>query len=361
MKKRIALIVAAVLLLGVLSGCCLSHEWVEADCVNPKTCAKCGVVEGEELGHDYQDANCESPKTCSRCGKEKGDALGHTWTDATCAAPKTCSVCGTTEGEALPHNWNDADCENPKTCADCGATEGEAAGHKWLSSSECNTEIFCTDCGASNGFTPDHVWVEADCVNPKTCSTCGATEGEALGHLWVDATYEHPKTCAVCRATEGEPLQQEPEAPVHLGSTYDVFATTIDAVLQQNGYYLEYLGVDDEGDLVYEVIRSSTNTSVELYLYLVLYEDTDYVYGFMSFTEKGKEEGVANVTGICFGAAWAVSDSSFTNADLTALMGNYEVDEYGDTYFTYQKNGLEYVMAISADETQIMTIVAPIE
>ena len=78
-RKLFCLLIAAALL---LSGCCLRHEWVDADCVNPKTCAKCEKTEGE--------------------------ALGHSWAEATCTAPKTCSVCAATEGEPLPHDvkWN---------------------------------------------------------------------------------------------------------------------------------------------------------------------------------------------------------------------------------------------------------------
>lgn len=35
------------------------HEWVEADCTHPRTCAKCGKTEGEALGHHYVDNVCE--------------------------------------------------------------------------------------------------------------------------------------------------------------------------------------------------------------------------------------------------------------------------------------------------------------
>ena len=59
----------------MLTGCCLKHEWVDATCITPKMCSKCGKEEGSPLGHDWEDATCESPKTCATCGKEKGDAL----------------------------------------------------------------------------------------------------------------------------------------------------------------------------------------------------------------------------------------------------------------------------------------------
>lgn len=110
----------------VLSGCFCGHkQWLEADCVTPKTCAKCGETEGEALGHDFLDAACLTPKTCAACGETEGDALGHNWLDAACLIPKTCEACGLTEGEALGHDWLDATTEAPATCARCGETEGE--------------------------------------------------------------------------------------------------------------------------------------------------------------------------------------------------------------------------------------------
>ena len=154
MKRwRVILMVAMVALL--LTGCCLSHEWADATCEEPKTCTKCGKTEGDALGHTWVDADCVNPKTCSVCKKTDGEALGHKWVDADCTKPKTCSVCGETEGEALGHKWVDADCTKPKTCSVCGATEGEALGHKWKA---------------------------ATCTAPQTCSVCNEITGSALGH-----------------------------------------------------------------------------------------------------------------------------------------------------------------------------------
>ena len=94
-------------MLLLLSGCCLSHEWVEADCTTPKNCVKCETTEGESLGHQ--------------------------WADATCTAPKTCTVCAAIEGQPLEHAFGEEEMQNPdyvnasvqliKTCVDCGAQE----------------------------------------------------------------------------------------------------------------------------------------------------------------------------------------------------------------------------------------------
>ena len=41
MKRALSLILTVMLCMSMLAGCCLSHEWVEADCIDPKTCSKC--------------------------------------------------------------------------------------------------------------------------------------------------------------------------------------------------------------------------------------------------------------------------------------------------------------------------------
>lgn len=122
--KKFAIILLAIAML-MLAGCKCKHEWQEADCLNPKTCSKCGETEGEALGHNWKKATCTAPKTCKNCGETEGEALGHTWQDATCTQAKTCSVCKATEGEALGHTWVEATYTAPKTCSVCSATEGE--------------------------------------------------------------------------------------------------------------------------------------------------------------------------------------------------------------------------------------------
>lgn len=126
MKKRITLIILALVCMLVLSACGCAHEtWNEADCVNPRTCAECGETEGAPLGHTWAAATCETAKTCETCGEAEGEALGHSWVEADCETARTCANCNLTEGEALGHAWQEATTELPKTCATCAATEGE--------------------------------------------------------------------------------------------------------------------------------------------------------------------------------------------------------------------------------------------
>jgi len=106
MKRYIMLALVAVLCLCVMTGCCLKHDWEDATCEDPQTCAECGKTKGEPLGHEWEDATCTDPKTCSRCDETKGQPLGHSWVNATCTTPKTCSTCSATEGTALGHSVN---------------------------------------------------------------------------------------------------------------------------------------------------------------------------------------------------------------------------------------------------------------
>lgn len=105
MKKTFHIVILGLAMMICLAGCQCKHEWVEANCVTPKTCSACGETEGEALPHTWVDADCAAPKTCSVCGETEGEALPHTWIDANFQSPKTCSVCGTVEGEAVPAEY----------------------------------------------------------------------------------------------------------------------------------------------------------------------------------------------------------------------------------------------------------------
>ena len=212
----------------------LGHNWVDATCDEPRTCANCGEASGEALGHDWSEATCTEPKTCSVCGETEGDALGHSWNDATCTEPNTCSVCGETSGVALGHKWNAATCTEPKTCSVCGETEGEALGHSWVDAT-CTEPKICSVCGETEGYALGHSWADVSCTEPKICSGCGQAEGEALGHSWVDATCTEAKTCSVCGATEGPALG-------HIEVIVPGYAATYDAPGLTDGSYCSRCG-----------------------------------------------------------------------------------------------------------------------
>ena len=123
--KRLMIIALALVMLLALAGCACEHEWMDADCVTPKTCTKCQEIEGAPLGHTWSAATCVDPKICENCAVTEGEPKGHEWVEATCTEPNICSVCGETDGEPLGHAWVDATEYAPKTCSACGVTEGD--------------------------------------------------------------------------------------------------------------------------------------------------------------------------------------------------------------------------------------------
>lgn len=73
--KKLLLSLLLLLTAIAVTGCCLSHDWQEASCISPKTCAKCGATEGEALGHDLTNANYQQAASCKRCGETVGEPL----------------------------------------------------------------------------------------------------------------------------------------------------------------------------------------------------------------------------------------------------------------------------------------------
>lgn len=168
------MVLSVTVLTFLLTGCCISHEWVEATCTTPKTCSKCGKTEGEMLGHNWAEATCQKPKTCKVCGATEGNVLEHNWIEATCQAPKTCKACGATEGDVLEHNWTEATCQTPKTCKACGLTEGDVLEHDWAEAT-CQAPRTCKMCGLTDGTVAEH-----KLNSYGSCEYCGETIGFAL-------------------------------------------------------------------------------------------------------------------------------------------------------------------------------------
>ena len=187
MKKVSLLILVSLILLMAFASC---------DMLPPLF----GEEPEPEHVHDWMEATCEAPKTCA-CGATEGEKLPHTWTEATCSSPKVCTFCNATEGAALNHNWVSADCETPATCTLCGTTSGEAQGHLWISAS-CDSAKHCANCNTEEGEPLEHVWEEATCLTPKTCTLCKATDGEAKGHV-NETVAGFAATCTTNGLTDG--------------------------------------------------------------------------------------------------------------------------------------------------------------
>lgn len=131
-RAKVAIGAAVALALLAIAVClsgktCLVHNWVAADCSEPRHCLKCGKEDGSELDptrHTWQEATCVAPRTCWDCGITDGDANpdNHDWRDATCLMPMHCKNCGETKGTTTGHQYEDGVCEI------CGVTDPNAAG-----------------------------------------------------------------------------------------------------------------------------------------------------------------------------------------------------------------------------------------
>lgn len=104
MKARILALSAVIGMIILLSGCMCQHEWINADCINPKTCRNCGKTVGETLPHTWLEATCEEPITCSYCAQTDGAPLGHQEGD----------------WEFLETDFNSAEQHYGKYCRTCG-------------------------------------------------------------------------------------------------------------------------------------------------------------------------------------------------------------------------------------------------
>ena len=217
------------------------HNWIDATCTEPKTCATCGITEGAALGHVLVVLPSREP-TCSEVGLTEGkkcmycdmivvaqaeiEKFEHTVVivpgkDATCSEPgytegEKCDVCGewiTEPGELeiLAHEWIDVEGKDA-TCTEPGYTEGVkcAVCGEWDTEPE---EI------AALGHTEEIIpGKAATCTEPgltegKKCTVCGETtvaqtEIAALGHTAGEAvkenetetSYESVIYCTVCKA-----------------------------------------------------------------------------------------------------------------------------------------------------------------
>ncbi|MBQ7768945.1 MAG: hypothetical protein IJ403_08705, partial [Oscillospiraceae bacterium] len=233
------------------------HNWIDATCTEPKTCATCGITEGAALGHVLVVIPSREP-TCSEVGLTEGKKcmycdkivvaqaeikkLEHTpvtvpGKEPTCAEPgytegEKCDVCGEwvtepEELETLDHEWIYVEGKEA-TCTETGLTEGEK----------------CANCGEWNTEQEeleklDHEVIEvegyaATCTEPgmtagTKCAICknvlsGCETIEPLGHTeeviaGKDATCTEPgltegKKCTVCGVT----IVEQTEIPA-LGHT----------------------------------------------------------------------------------------------------------------------------------------------
>ena len=113
----LALIVVALVILFGTSIICL-HNWEKADCVSPRTCARCGISDGEPnpANHEWGEATCLIPMTCQKCGEQKGDVIGHKYESGICA------TCGISESNAAKESSGSSSSSGSRNSASSSST-----------------------------------------------------------------------------------------------------------------------------------------------------------------------------------------------------------------------------------------------
>ena len=199
------------------------HQWSEATCETPSTCANCGATTGDKADHTPgpEATSCDKPQTCTVCGTVLG-YIDHSWdegvvtkqpdcsTETNGAMTLTCTVCGATEERIVWAEHTYVSEEVVPTCTTGGYLKVECSvcdyeyvenydpmGHQNYEA-ECGATVACTVCGTE--FVKDHFfWRDATCENPAYCGNCEQYVGEPADHNFVDGV------CSVC----GEPAPVE--------------------------------------------------------------------------------------------------------------------------------------------------------
>lgn len=314
MKRKYLLLPLLLALALLLAGCGCDHQWNEADCLNPITCANCGEVDGEPLGHRWIAATCDTPQTCRKCGATVGDVLEHRWEGPACES--SCALCGVKHRNAKGHRWADATCTEARTCAVCGHTEGDPLGHSWEA---------------------------ATCLYPKYCRRCGVEEGEAAGHSWRSDSTETLGFCTVCNkaveffAPEGETLAWT-EYEIAADGTYQNPITYIPG---RETYIVEWMKNGQLQDWCSQDIASTTSTHA-YYVNGKVYYFSDRVYS-TDFDTTGKK--LANL------AAKYISATHYWGSDghFILLCGSDVMDVRGEVAAAVDADGKLYMLACKTD------------
>ena len=207
MKRTYILLLSLLLLAALLSGCECDHQWVEADCLTPKTCEKCQATEGEALGHDFAPASCTAPETCTRCGETQGETMEHDFAPANCTVPETCVQCGETRGEPLGHSFGDWAVEGDTmshTCEVCWYAEALPVDYS-LVLTEKLTGHWDYVMGMVNGQYHDYFALK---TVAGELGTWLRFSGDNTGTLYRDETGEEPITWAFDRYEVVEEIPQ---------------------------------------------------------------------------------------------------------------------------------------------------------
>lgn len=140
------------------------------------------TIETDKLGND-------EPVAPPAGGGDEGGAAAceHEWVDATCVAPKTCGKCGETEGEPNPDAHDMVADPESFVAATC-TTDGSEAGTKC---SRCTHKVAGAVIPAAHSFAAE--WTSDSAQHWHACSIAGCTgKTDIADHTWVNGE------CSVC-------------------------------------------------------------------------------------------------------------------------------------------------------------------
>lgn len=174
------------------------HVFSLATCTEKAKCI-CGATTGEVLQHEFVEANCTTPKTCATCGLEEGEKVGHNWQRNTCDQPETCTTCNATRGTGIPHMFLDGSCQV------CNAVDPNyVQPHDHVYDNTCDST--CNIC--DNTRDAGHNWGAWQTITEPTttsvgealriCNDCFATEEKVL-----------PKVITVLTPTQEDALYEK--------------------------------------------------------------------------------------------------------------------------------------------------------
>ena len=309
----IAIVVLVALL--ILSKPSCSHQWIEADCLYPKTCRICQATEGVANGHDFIDATCTAPKTCQVCQLTEGVSLGHDIV-VDDAAPATCTTEGLTEGKhcdrcneilvlqvvtnKLGHSFsqwetlNSASClsngTKKRVCLLCNHTETQtisAIGHTIVT--DKSVSATCTQSGLTEGshcskcktvlVHQNVIPQKAHNVKNGTCTECHSVIDayNALAcYVWENGTYNGEGWYFI-----------EHETPYD-GNEYDFYIFTDDTATSLSFVLYSYVSNSDSYIEIYldkntdilDVYMENESSGHTTYAYGSIYKDT---YGYSNY------------------------------------------------------------------------------
>ncbi len=196
--KKLFILVLSLLFATLLSGCCLSHEWMSADCTHPQICAKCGEEQGEALGHELL-YTCQQEVPCSRCQELVwvNELTEHTSQTNNCEMEDICAACGTTLRQAQEHVWNDYGCQKNQVCQVC-CEESDWMGYHTLSPWVREKDGIAADCSVCKEHVTEsldrygwYLYSSQELLGTWVAAEARATLGQAtmVWQVSVEDTY----------------------------------------------------------------------------------------------------------------------------------------------------------------------------